>query len=122
MLIHDTEYGALLWQSSDADRMAQIMKTWDGHLADPHLPQTLGKKLADAGFKAVQAEPVVHVETSYDPSSASAILIKFVMGYVVSQGESQGKADAWADDLRKMGSNGDYFFSSNEYIFTADKP
>lgn len=122
VLIHDTEYGALLWQSSDANRMAQIMKTWDGHLADPHLPQTLGKKLADAGFKAVQAEPVVHVETSYDPSSASAILIKFVMGYVVSQGESQGKADAWADDLRKMGSNGDYFFSSNEYIFTADKP
>jgi hypothetical protein len=40
----------------------------------------------------------------------------------VSQGESQGKADAWADDLRKMGSNGNYFFSSNEYIFTADKP
>ena len=122
VLIHDTDWGTLLWHSSDPDRMARIMKIWDGHLADPHLPQTLGKKLTDVGFKAMRAEPVVPVETSYDPSSVSAILMKFVIGYVVSQGVSQGEADAWADDLRKLGSSGDYFFSSNEYIFTADRP
>jgi len=101
--------------------MARIMKIWDGHLADPHLPQSLGRKLADAGFKNTRAEPVVHVETDYDPSSVSAILMKFVDGYVVSQGVSQSEADAWADDLRALGSSGDYFSSSNEYIFTADK-
>jgi ubiquinone/menaquinone biosynthesis C-methylase UbiE len=122
VLVHDTEWGALLWQSSDPERMAKIMKIWDGHLADPHLPQTLGKKLTDVGFKAVEAEAVVHVETSYDPSSASATLMKFVAGYVVSQGISQGETDAWAEGLRKLGSSGDYFYSSNEYIFTADRP
>jgi SAM-dependent methyltransferase len=122
VLIHDSEWGAFLWHSSDPDRMARFMKVWDGHLADPHLPQSLGRKLADAGFKNVHAEPVVHVETDYNPSSVSAILMKFVVGYVVSQGISQSEADAWADDLRALGSSGDYFFNHNEYIFTADKP
>jgi hypothetical protein len=58
----------------------------------------------------------------YDPTSVSAILIKFVVGYVVSQGVSQSEADAWADDIRALGSSGDYIFNHNEYIFTADKP
>ena len=111
-----------LGHSSDPERMARIMKIWDGHLADPHLPQSLSRKLTDAGFKNVRAEPVVHVETNYDPTSVSAILIKFVVGYVVSQGVSQSEANAWADDLKALGSSGDYFFNHNEYIFTAEKP
>ncbi len=122
VLIHDTDWGAALWHSSDPGLMARIMKIWDGHLADPHLPQSLGRKLADAGFKNVRAEAIVQVETNYDPSSVSATLMKFVIGYVVSQGVSQSEVNAWADDLRSLGSSGDYFFSSNEYIFTADKP
>ncbi len=122
VLIHDTDWGAALWHSSDPDRMARIMEIWDDHLADPHLPQSLGRKLSDAGFKNVRAEAIVQVEPSYDPSSVSAILMKFVVGYVVSQGVSQSEADAWADDLTDLGSSGDYFFSSNEYIFIAEKP
>ena len=122
LLIHDTDWGALLWHSSDASRMSRIMQSFEGHLADPHLPQTLGPKLGDAGFVNVRAQPVVHVETSYNPSSVSAIITKFVVGYVVSQGISQGEADAWANDLRELGATGHYFFSLNEYIFTADKP
>jgi hypothetical protein len=43
--------------------MARFMSIWDDHLADPHKPQTLAKKLGTAGFKAVKAEPVVHLET-----------------------------------------------------------
>ncbi len=122
VLIHGTEWGALLWKSSDAARMERFMSIWDGHLADPHMPQTLAKKLGAAGFRAIKAEPVVHVETNYDPSSMSAILMKFVVGYVISQGVSQDEADAWVDDLLGRGSSGDYFFNSNEYIFTAQRP
>jgi arsenite methyltransferase len=122
VLIHDTDWGTLLWHASDPERMARMMEIWDRHLADPHLPQTLGQRLSNAGFKNVRAEPVVQLETSYDPSSVSAILMKFVVSYVVTQGVSQSEVDAWADDLRAVGARGDYFFSVNEYIFTADKP
>jgi arsenite methyltransferase len=120
-LIHGTDWGALLWHASDPQRMARMLASWDRHLADPHLPQTLGRKLRDAGFTHVRAEPVVHLETQYDPSSVSAILMQFVVGYVVSQGISQSEADAWAEDLRALDARGEYFFSANEYIFTADK-
>ena len=122
VLIHDTEWDALAWHSSDRARMQRVMEVWDKHLADPHLPQTLGSKLAAAGFGDVGVEPLVHVETTYDPAGMSAILIKFVAGYVTSQGIPEGEAAAWADDLRALGSSGDYFFSSNEYIFTGTKP
>ena len=30
LLIHDTDWGALLWRSSDAERMARVMQVFDG--------------------------------------------------------------------------------------------
>jgi SAM-dependent methyltransferase len=122
VLIHGTDWGAMLWHSSEPARMERIMKTFEGHLVDPHLPQTLGPRLREAGFANIGAEPIVQIETSYDPSSVSAIIMKFIVGYVVSQGISKDEADAWFDDLCELGSADRYFFSSNEYIFTADKP
>lgn len=122
VLIQDTDWGTALWHSSDQDRTARIMKIWDGHLADPHLPQTLGRKLIDAGFANVRTEAIVQIDTIYHPGSISAILVKAIRGYAVAQGVSQDEADSWADDLEALGSSGDYFSSWNEYIFTADKP
>ena len=122
VLIHDTEWGTALWHSSDSDRMARIMKIWDAHLADPHLPQTLGRRLADAGFENVRIDVIVQVDTGQDSTSASMGLVKAIAGYVVSQGVSQSEAEAWADDLGALAASGDYFSSWNEYIFTADKP
>lgn len=121
VLVHDTHWGATLWHASDDERMSRIMKIWDGHLADPHLPRALGRRLAEAGFGNVRADAIVQLETRYDPSSASAILTKFVVDYVTSHGVSQDEANAWADDLRELSSRGEYFFSSNEYIFTGVK-
>ena len=122
VLIHDTDWGATLWRSSDEERMARIMRVWGGHLADPHLPQTLSQRLAAAGFGNVRAEAIVQLEIDYDPSSVSAILMKFVVDYATSHGISKDEADAWANDLRELSSRNDYFFSSNEYILTGIKP
>lgn len=122
VLIHGTGWGALLWHSNDSERMSRILGIWDSHLADPRMPETMAKKLHDARFVDVRAKPIVHIETSCDPTDMSAILTKFVRGYVVSQGVSQAEADAWAEELPNLSSSGDYFFSTNEYIFTAQKP
>ena len=120
ILIHDTDWGSLLWHSSDAHRMKKILKSWDAHLANPHLPQTLGTQLHNTGFIDIQVEPVVHVETGFEPNSMSDILITFIAGYVTTQGVPQTEAEAWADDLRSLDKS-NYFFSSNEYIFTATR-
>ena len=122
VLIHDTDWGTTLLHSSNPELMARIMKTWDGHLADPHLPQTLGRKLADAGFEAVETEAIVQIDTQYDRGSVSVILLKFIGDYAISQGTSQDEVDAWMDDLNSLASSGDFFCSWTEYIFTARKP
>jgi SAM-dependent methyltransferase len=121
VLIHDTDWGALLWRSSDAQRMARILKAWDGHLANPYLPQTLAPKLRAAGFSDIKVEPVIQLETDFDPGSVSGVLMNFISGYVESQGISTAEASAWREDLEKLGAAGDYFFSSNEYIFVGRK-
>jgi ubiquinone/menaquinone biosynthesis C-methylase UbiE len=121
-LIHDTDWGALLWKSSDPQRMAQVMEVWDRHLADPHLPQTLASKLRDAGFTDIIVEPIVQIETEFDPGSISGVLMTFIVGYVESQGISTSESSAWKEDLENLGATGDYFFSSNEYMFVGRKP
>jgi arsenite methyltransferase len=122
VLIHDTDWGTLLWRSSDSQRMARVMAVWDKHLTDPHLPQTLASKLRDAGFSDIKAEPIVQLETKYDPGSVSGVLMRFIVGYVESQGVPASEANAWKDDLESLGAAGDYLFSSNEYVFVGRKP
>lgn len=122
ILIHDTEWGALLWHTQNQNLTAKIMEVWDGHLADPHLPQTLGAKLRDAGFVEIGVEPIVHVENELAPGGMSDILLKFVVGYAQSQGIPAAETEAWVEDLEGLSALGQYFFSSNEFIFTAKKP
>lgn len=122
VLIHDTDWGAVLWRSSNPKRMARIMKVLKGAFADPHLPQTLGERLAVAGFVNVRSDAIVQLEIEYDPTSVSGILTESIGGYVTANGISQREVEAWANDLREQASRGQYFFSSNEYIFTGMKP
>lgn len=79
------------------------MRVWDGHLANPILPRALKPKLAQAGFADVNAKGFVQLETNYDESSASAVLIRLVDDYVVSQGVPKSEADSWASELRTLG-------------------
>jgi len=121
-LIHDTDWGALLWRSSDEARMVRVMGVWDQHLTDPCLPQTLVSQLRDAGFSDIKVEPFVQLETEFDPGSVSGVLMRFILGYVESQGVPASEAAAWKSDLENLGAAGEYFFSSNEYIFVGRKP
>ena len=102
--------------------MDRVLHVWDGHLADPQLTRTLGRKLPDAAFTDIRVAAVIHLDTSCDPGSVSSILMKFVIDYVTSHGISQDEADAWANELAELNASGEYFYSSNEYIFTGAKP
>lgn len=120
ILIHDTDWGTLLWRSRDDARMSRITKAWADHVIDPHLPQRLAPKLRKAGFEDISATPVVHLELRYDPSYLSAVVMSFIAGYVETRGIPADEIKAWTDDLRSPET--DYFFSLTEYIFTAVKP
>lgn len=116
--ILDTDWDSIVWRSSDGARMQRVLRAWDEHLADPHLPRSLPGELGCAGFTAIDCEVVPMLNVGYEPETFSAGLIGMVAGFVGGRaGVSESEADAWAEDLRGLGE--DYFFSLNRYLFTA---
>ena len=51
-LILDTDWDSLVWHAPDEEQMRRVLVAWGEHLADPHLPRTLGPSLKRAGFEA----------------------------------------------------------------------
>jgi hypothetical protein len=90
---------------------------WGKHLTDPRLPETLAPKLRDAGFSDIKVDSIIQLEAEYDPASISAVLMKFIVGYVESQGIAASETTAWREELENLAAKGEYFFNMNEYMF-----
>jgi hypothetical protein len=92
------------------------------HLADPYLPQPLASKLKHADFRVQHQDVVLQFDPTYGANTFSHCLIDFIVSFVVGQDSvTQHETEAWAADLRKLGEDGAYFFSLNEYYFLAFK-
>ena len=107
---------------------------FQGH-ADPPLNGTgraqaaqLAAGLADVELSAVYSSPLRRaLETARVVAAAhelEAVALDALREVDVGswQGLTRADAKAWADDLRKLGKDGEYFFSLNRYYFLADKP
>jgi ubiquinone/menaquinone biosynthesis C-methylase UbiE len=112
LLILDTDWDAIVWHSSDRDRMLRVLEKWNDHLADPYLPRRLPGLLRRAGFAL--AATTIHPILNRGPDTAN--LSHGVMPLIAEFVDDQ----AWADDLRSLGD--DYFFSLNRYLFLAVRP
>ncbi len=71
VLILDTDWDSLVWHAPDEELMGRVLVAWEEHLADPHLPRTLGRSLALAGFEA-GPRPCCRCSTRATPATASA--------------------------------------------------
>jgi arsenite methyltransferase len=111
LLILDTDWDAVVWHSSDRDRMMRVLEKWNGHLADPYLPRRLPKLLRDAGFKLASLTVIPIVNQGPETATLSHGVMPLVAEFVDDQ--------AWKEDLLAMGE--DYFFSLNRYVFVAYK-
>ena len=118
----DTDWDSIVWHSSNRTRMNRILKAWEGHAADSFLPRTLAKKLNRAGLQ-VQSEKIIPIyNAEFSQETYSNRLIDLIISFVVNTGNiTKTEAEAWAQDLRKCGQNGEYFFSLNRYFFLAKK-
>lgn len=118
VVLLDTDWGSVVWRSSDDERMARVLTAFEDHLADPHLPRTLADVLAKSGFTLTHEQVVPILNTAYDARTYSAGLIDIVSEFVPGHaGVTEDDARAWADDLRSLGPS--YFFSLNRYLFVA---
>ncbi len=123
MAIIDSDMNSFIWHSSDKDRMDKILKAWDEHLADPHLPRTFSPKLKNAGFTVQGHEIIPMFNPEHHENTYSNGMIDLIASFVPGRnGVTKEEAQAWAEDLRELGEKGVYFFSLNRYLFLAEKP
>jgi ubiquinone/menaquinone biosynthesis C-methylase UbiE len=120
LVVLDTDWGSIVWRSSDPERMRRVLAAWDEHLADPYLPRRLTGLLADAGFAVTTRAVIPILNAGYDANTFSAGLIGFISSFVPGrQGLTEADVAAWAEELTRLGP--DYFFSLNRYLFAAVK-
>ncbi|MBI2131593.1 MAG: methyltransferase domain-containing protein [Candidatus Tectomicrobia bacterium] len=121
--ILDTDWGSLVWRAEDGARARRVLEAWDEHLADPHLPRTLSSRLRGAGFEILRREAVPILNPEYAPDTYSAGMVSLIVPFVIGRrGVTKEEAKAWAEDLKRLGERGEYFFSLNRYLFLARKP
>ena len=121
LLVLDTDWDSLVWHAPDAELMTRVLIAWEEHLADPHLPRSLGRSLREAGFVGglPAVLPLLNVGDPHDSFSGS--LLGLVAGFVVDRnGLTSEEVDAWAESMRALGE--DWFFSLNRYVFLARRP
>jgi len=119
----DTDWDSSVWHSGDRARMNEILHAWEEHATQPRLPRTLGRSLNRAGFSVEGQQVVPLFNPTFDQDTYSNRLIDLIVPFVTDHaGIPVATANAWAQDLRKAGEAGDYFFSLNRYLFIARKP
>jgi arsenite methyltransferase len=109
LLILDTDWDAIVWHSSDRDRMLRVLEKWNDHLADPYLPRRLPRLLRDAGFELASTTIIPILNQGSRTDTLSHGVMPLIAEFVDDQ--------AWKEDLLAMGD--DYFFSLNRYVFVA---
>ena len=121
-LIVDTDWDTVVWHSSDADRMARVLRAWEDHCAHPRLPRTLGPRLRARGFVVDRVEAYSIVNVVHDPNTYSYGIAQLIAEYLAKKSFNSGVVADWLSDLADMGERGAYFFSINRYFFAVTKP
>lgn len=122
ILVLDTDWDSIVWHSNNPARMKKILQVWDEHLIDPYLPRTLMAKLASAGFNQEYQTIIPLFNPRFDEDTFSNRMIELIGSFVRGrQGLAEHEVDEWAEDLRRHGKQGEYFFSLNRYVFVASK-
>jgi arsenite methyltransferase len=109
LLVLDTDWDAIVWHSSDRDRMMRVLEKWNNHLADPYLPRRLPRLLRDAGFQLAATTIIPILNQGAGTDTLSHGVMPIIADFVDDR--------AWMEDLLGLGE--DYFFSLNRYVFAA---
>ena len=121
-LILETDGDSIVWHATDRARMARVLAAWEEHCADFHLPPRLSQELIRAGFRVGRRDVIPLFNPTYDPCTYSYGLIDLIRAFVPGrQGLTRADVEAWAEDLKRQGEEGSYFFSLNRYLFLATK-
>jgi 2-polyprenyl-3-methyl-5-hydroxy-6-metoxy-1,4-benzoquinol methylase len=120
-IIVDTDFDSWVWHAADAERMAQIMKGWEMHCADPRLPRTLIPRLRAVGLLLVDVEGYPIINTTYRSRDFSHVLSHLIADFLLTRGFEKRILDDWLADLLETEQRSASFFSLNRYFFAIEK-
>lgn len=80
VLILDADWDSLVWHAPDLELMGRVLLAWEEHLAHPHLPRTLARLLAGAGFEVRPPTALPLLNTGDARDSFSGILLGLIAG------------------------------------------
>lgn len=119
-LVMDTDWGSLVWRTSDEARMARVLDAWIRRYSNGRIGRMLPGALRRAGFTIETATAVPMVELSAGEETYGGSQLQEFAKYVAGRnGITEEEAHAWKDDLLALAAAGDYFFSLNRYLFVA---
>jgi arsenite methyltransferase len=123
VLILDTDWDSIVWHAEDPARMKKVLSAWDAHLANPYLPRSLGSSMRATGFQVREQKIIPLFNPEFREESFSNRMIDLIGPFVTGRGGiTADEVKAWAAELRRIGQEGNYFFSLNRYVFVGLKP
>ena len=123
MLVWDVDWATVSWEARDGELMERVLAAWDRHLTHPSLPRKLAAQLRDAGFEHIQMDAHPFATTQLIPDAYGGSLVPLLEQYVAEQGGmSREEGKLWADEQRKLGERGEFFFTVTQFCFTASRP
>jgi hypothetical protein len=74
------------------------------------------------GLRKLGYVVVPQFNATYDPNTYSYGLIEIIRAFVAGRNKlTDAEAAEWAEDLRRVGEQGNYFFCLNQYLYVATK-
>lgn len=123
LVLLDTDWDTLVWNSGDPRRMARVMQAYTAVYADPHLPRSLGGRLKRAGFADVTLAPLVLLNTTFGADTYARQTANFALPIMEASADiTPQEAADWLQELETLDATGGFFFSLNRYIASAVKP
>jgi ubiquinone/menaquinone biosynthesis C-methylase UbiE len=123
MLVLDTDWGSLVWNSRNRPFMDRVMKMYTTPYTDPWIPRSLSKMINEAGFRSLERRSFALLNWERSPDSYSQQTSEFVRQLMEKSSDfSEDDWEEWDRDLGETEAAGEYLFSLNRYLFAAHKP
>jgi arsenite methyltransferase len=122
VVILDTDFSGVVWESRNRERMRKILAAYDRHVAWPDLPRILPRRLRAAGFRLERCEIEPILTVNYHPNTYAFGLARFIHRFVTERGGIPvGEADAWLAELDVLEHERAFLFAMNRFLFTATR-
>ena len=117
VLIWDVDWATVSWHSQDPARMERVLRTWDKHLSDPSLPQTLSARMRAAGFEDVEMTGHAFVTDNLTEDTYAGGVAPLMASFVGTD-----EARDWAAEQRELMKRGESYFACIQFCFTGTRP